>query len=50
MYLATIVRYNGNNCELHIKSTISVLYMSYPLKKAPDRAETSGDPLKSVIG
>ncbi len=24
--------------------------MSYPMKKAPDRAETSGDPLKSVIG
>ena len=29
---------------------ISVLYVSYPLKKAPDRAKTSGDSLKSVIG
>ena len=27
-----------------------MLEMDYPLKKAPDRAETSGDPLKSVIG
>ena len=35
---------------VHVKSAISVLYVSYPLKKAPDRAETSGDPLKSVIG
>ena len=29
--------------------THSVLYVSYPLKKASDRAEMSGDPLKSVI-
>ena len=26
------------------------LTITYPLKKAPDRAEPSGDPLKSVIG
>ena len=25
-------------------------HVSYPLKKAPDRAKMSGDPLKSVIG
>ena len=25
-------------------------HVSYPLKKAPDQAEMSGNPLKSVIG